>query len=134
MKKAIVTRAFQFKGAMPKSGALLQLAEDDLKSDFVLSHVKLLDENEEPRTPDRNYLGNGEEKKDGAPPAQSVGGKSEGMTADELRKALAEIGVPVPPNAKKADLAALYTQAKEALSGSPAAANKPADDGLGLGT
>lgn len=47
------------------------------------------------------------------------GGEQAGeMTAKQLRDALAKLGVPCPPNAKRGELAALYENAKAAVAGS----------------
>ena len=91
------------------------------------------------------YLGNGETKEKPEPPAKTIadaegaqgeaqgqapasgqqgeldldGGEQAGeMTAKQLRDALAKLGVPCPPNAKRGELAALYENAKAAVAGS----------------
>lgn len=91
------------------------------------------------------YLGNGEAKEKPEPPAKTIadaekaqdeaqgqapasgqqgeldldGGEQAGeMTAKQLRDALAKLGVPCPPNAKRGELAALYENAKAAVAGS----------------
>ena len=136
MKTYIVTRSFAWRGSTWQRGATIKLSDNEAATPFVAGHVRRL---EEPRTKTEGvgapeYLGNGETKEKPEPPAKTIadaegagqqgeldlgGGEQAGeMTAKQLRDALAKLGVPCPPNAKRGELAALYENAKAAVAGS----------------
>ena len=47
-----------------------------------------------------------------------------------MRAALAKAGVPVPPNARRAELDALWENFRQSVAGSPAEANRPRETGV----
>lgn len=131
MAKYVVTRAFQFKGGMSAVGSIVTLTDEEAKSEFYASRTRPLEkgEDENAQRPAPN-LGNGKERQREDAPAKELKGESDGMTAAELRASLEKLGVPCPPNLKKAELAALWEQAKNAAAGSPEGGNAPAEKGV----
>lgn len=128
MKKYIVTRAFEHRGTMWHAGQSIMLNEGEARDPFVAAHVKTADGEQRPAQP-TDYLGNGEEKPKEDAPAKTANEAGDGMSAKEMRAALAKMGVPCPPNATKEDLAVLLAQAKEAVAGSAEEPNKPRETG-----
>lgn len=119
----IVSKSFQWRGETWRTGQRIQLGEAELADPFVKRHVRAASDGERP--PERPYLGNGVEKPKEEPPARAANAAKDGMSAQEMRAALAKMGVQCPPNATKDDLAALLAQAKEAVAGSPENPNAP---------
>ena len=142
MKTYIVTRSFAWRGSTWQRGATIKLSDNEAVTPFVAGHVKLAEREAEHSSAIKSgYLGNGETKEHPEPPAKTIadaeeaqgqapasgqqgeldldGGEQAGeMTAKQLRDALAKLGVPCPPNAKRGELAALYENAKAAVAGS----------------
>ena len=115
----IVTRAFQFRGGVWRSGQSLELSEREAADPFVAAHVRRAGEGEGAAPAPAPHLGNGVEVRRGDAPARAAHGESGAMSQAELKAALAKLGVPCPPNARRADLEALYANAQAAVAGSP---------------
>ena len=124
MIKAIVERAFQFRGGMHRPGTLLLITEDDANDAWVKSHVKILTDGQEPPARD-GYLGNGQPKGSQKTPAEIVGTLAPDASAQEIMKALDELNVHYAKSATRDQLEALLAKAKEAIAGSEQQANRP---------
>ena len=124
MIKAIVERAFQFRGGMHRPGTLLRLTEDDVKDEFVKSHVKILTDRQEPPARD-DYLGNGLPKNGQKTPTEIVGALAPDASVQDVMKALDALNVHYAKSATKDQLEALLAKAKEAIAGSAQQANRP---------
>lgn len=123
--KCIVTRAFQFKGSMRRTGEVIEVTADEAKTPFVAAHVKM--GGEKPDSQPSNNFTNGTEKAKGekTPGAIARDGAKRKMTADEMKTELQKAGVPVPPNTTKAELQELWANFAEAVAGSPDGGNAP---------
>ena len=119
MAMYIVTRAFQHRGTMWRSGQPVELSDAEAAEPFVAAHVRRAEAGEKvPRGGAAANLTNGTARRKPAPPARALKGEASGMDDAQLRAALLKIGVPVPPNADRAELERQYAWAREAAAGS----------------
>jgi len=122
MLKAICTKAFQFKGSMMRSGAMIDVTDAEAKDPWVTSHCKI----EKP-----------EEKKSEKPktkptetPAKTAQEHGNALDEKELKAKLKKLGVVYEKTATRAELEALYEKARELVAGSPLEPNHPTDLGI----
>lgn len=131
MENYIVTRAFQHRGGMWRPGQTIRLSAEEAGDRFVREHVRPAGDGEAGKAAPAPNLTNGEAARRGDAPGK-VADEADGgrLTAAEMRAALAKAGVPVPPNARRAELDALWENFRQSVAGSPAEANRPRETGV----
>lgn len=129
--KLIVTRSFEHRGTMWRSGQEIELTEAEAKSDFFAARTRVPKDGEEtPPGGAAPNLTNGTPRGKEETPGSLAKGDGGKMTAAEIKEALKKAGVPVPPNVTKAELTAMWANFAEAVAGSADAPNGPEKTGL----
>ena len=123
--KCIVTRSFQHRGGMWRTGQPIDLSADELLDAFVKAHVRPAAEGERPSAPSF-AVGKPKTVRIDAPgKAARAPFDPEAATKSDIMEKLDEMGARYPRNASRSELAMTYAKAAEALAGSPDEANRP---------
>ena len=119
--KAIVKRAFQFRGGTARIGTVLNLSAADLADPFVAAHVDAMDDAKPAPAP---YFGNGKPAPEPATgglrdPEGDCGETRQPNTIASIRAELDRLGVHYTMRMTRAELAELLAKANDAVAGTP---------------
>lgn len=121
MLKAVCTKAFQFRGSMMRSGAIVDITESEAKDPWVASHCRI----EKP-----GAMKGENRKKRKETPASIAKDRAVDLDENEIKARLRKLGVVYEKTATPAELEALYENARELVAGSPLEENRPTDLGI----